>query len=172
MRHSMTVTPLIPSPVGRRLALIAIPNVSFTFVVVFLTSGAVCANGLPVLEGRQGPGLLVIALAAGASWAATLALTARTGGGYLNPAITVTLWVFQKLEHKKVRVKVEPRMRCALKSQCSYFVRPVAIKDLTTIEPGNIPPTPSRKYFTSPYNRPDTEAWIFVTDDIPNSPQV
>ena len=72
-----------------------------TFVLVLLTAGAVCAAALPGLQGQPTYGRLLIAVAAGAAWAVALALTLRHSGGFLNPAITVTLWVFQRLDNKK-----------------------------------------------------------------------
>jgi glycerol uptake facilitator-like aquaporin len=72
-----------------------------TFAVVFFTSAAVVANGIPSLSGQAGYGKIGIALVAGASWAVALALTLRLSGGFLNPAMTITLWAFQRIEHKR-----------------------------------------------------------------------
>lgn len=72
-----------------------------TFVVVLLTAGAVCANSIPALAGQAGYGRIGIALVAGLSWAIGLALTLRLSGGFLNPALTVTMWVFQRIDNKK-----------------------------------------------------------------------
>jgi glycerol uptake facilitator-like aquaporin len=72
-----------------------------TFALVLLTSGAVIADGVPALSGQSGFGKLGIALAAGLAYAAALAFTVRASGGFLNPAVTVTLWVFQRLENPK-----------------------------------------------------------------------
>src|SRR5205085_2057703 len=81
-----------------------------TFAVVFVSGGVVCANALAVVPWSPGsgatsvivqpePGLLGIALAAGFIYAAALASSASLSGGYLNPAITVTLWVFKRLDN-------------------------------------------------------------------------
>ena len=72
-----------------------------TFVVVLATAGAVIANGYPALSGQAGFGRIGIALAAGGAYAAALAFTVRASGGFLNPAITVTLWVFQRLDNRR-----------------------------------------------------------------------
>jgi glycerol uptake facilitator-like aquaporin len=72
-----------------------------SFVLVLLTAGAVCATGLPLLADKPTLGRVVPALAAGVAWAVALAFTVRISGGFLNPAITVTLWVFQKVDNKK-----------------------------------------------------------------------
>ena len=72
-----------------------------SFAVVLATSGAVVANGFPALAGQAGFGRIGIALAAGCVYAAALAFTVRVSGGFLNPAITVTLWVFQRLDSQR-----------------------------------------------------------------------
>jgi glycerol uptake facilitator-like aquaporin len=72
-----------------------------TFAVVLLTAGVVCASGMPALQGQPGYSRLVIAIAQGAAWAVALAFTVRQSGGFLNPAITVTLWVFQRIDNRK-----------------------------------------------------------------------
>jgi glycerol uptake facilitator-like aquaporin len=72
-----------------------------TFVLVLLTAGAVCASGIPSLAGHEGYGRIGIALAAGLAWCVCLAFTLRHSDGYLNPAITVTLWVFQRIDNKR-----------------------------------------------------------------------
>src|SRR5262245_33223929 len=72
-----------------------------SFVVVLVTSEAVVANGYPALAGHGGYGRIGIALAAGLVYAAALAFTVRASGGFLNPAVTLTLWVFQRLDSKR-----------------------------------------------------------------------
>lgn len=72
-----------------------------TFALVLATSGAVIADGIPALSGHAGFGKIGIAVAAGAAYAAALAFTVRLSGGFLNPAVTVTLWVFQRIENLK-----------------------------------------------------------------------
>jgi MIP family channel proteins len=88
-----------------------------TFAVVYFTAGAVCVNalttrgietGTTALQAMQ-PGLVGLALAQAAILAAALAVTMRLSGGYLNPAITLMLWVFNRLDSK--------RMACFLVAQ-------------------------------------------------------
>lgn len=77
-----------------------------TFILVFLSAGAVCADA--VAANRQTPatnsivpprpGVAGIALAAGFALAAGLAATSFEPRGFLNPAITLMLWVFKRLE--------------------------------------------------------------------------
>jgi MIP family channel proteins len=69
-----------------------------TFVLVFLSAGAVCAAYLPL---NVPPGVLAIAVAQGLALAVTLSATARVAGGYLNPAVTVALWVLRRLDNRQ-----------------------------------------------------------------------
>jgi glycerol uptake facilitator-like aquaporin len=52
------------------------------------------------LYGHQ-PGLVGVALAQGFILAALLAVTLPLSGGYLNPAITLMLWVFNRLDNRR-----------------------------------------------------------------------
>jgi glycerol uptake facilitator-like aquaporin len=72
-----------------------------TFALVLLTAGAVCASGTSALSGTPELGRIGVALAAGLAWCACLAFTLRHSDGYLNPAITITLWVFQRIDNKR-----------------------------------------------------------------------
>src|SRR5262245_40681359 len=69
-----------------------------TFAVVFLGAGIVCTSKLAQESGVYQPYLLGIALAQGFVLAFALSATAHVSGGYLNPAVTLTLWVFKRLE--------------------------------------------------------------------------
>jgi MIP family channel proteins len=96
-----------------------------TFALVFLSAGAVVADQLaaftwyqptgivaveartddnaprkthPVQIGQPPLGVTGIALTAGLIYAAALAWTGTTAGGYLNPAVTLMLWVFKRLD--------------------------------------------------------------------------
>ncbi len=59
--------------------------------------------GTMVLYGNQ-PGLLGIALVQGFTYAVMLAVTMHLSGGYLNPAITIMLWVYQRLDSRRALV--------------------------------------------------------------------
>src|SRR5262249_2206233 len=83
-----------------------------TLIVVFVSAGAVCVNQLAAVPWPQGeqpglvivqpqPGLAGIALATGLIYAAALAVTVPLSGGYLNPAVTLMLWVFKRLDGGK-----------------------------------------------------------------------
>jgi aquaporin Z len=65
-----------------------------TFAFVFVSAGAVMAAQMGGLQ----PASLSIALATGLIYAAALAMTLPTSGGYLNPAVVLTLWVFRRMD--------------------------------------------------------------------------
>ena len=72
-----------------------------TFAFVFISAGS---PFIAVLGGSQPdqawwqPGLLWVGLASGLMYAAALAATLPVSGGYLNPAVTIMLWVFKRLD--------------------------------------------------------------------------
>lgn len=65
-----------------------------TFILVLVGAGTVCASGLT----RPPLPLTVPALAEGFTLAAILTVTFHVSTGCLNPAITLTLWVFKRLD--------------------------------------------------------------------------
>jgi aquaporin TIP len=69
-----------------------------TFAFVFFAAGSVCAVRMPALSVQPYTDLIVVALASGCALAVALTFTLNVGGGYLNPAVTLTLWVFKRLE--------------------------------------------------------------------------
>jgi MIP family channel proteins len=71
-----------------------------TFAFVFISAGAVLVNELGGLQ----PGSVAIAFATGLAYAATLAVTLPLSGGYLNPAVTIMLWVFKRLDGGRAAV--------------------------------------------------------------------
>jgi aquaporin TIP len=74
-----------------------------TFAVVYLSAAAVCSGQIASLYGYEhmSPGLVGMALAYGLAYAVALAATLPYSQGYLNPAITLMLWVFKKLDGPK-----------------------------------------------------------------------
>ncbi len=68
-----------------------------TFALVFVSSGMAC---VAVMGGLQ-PVALLVAIATGLIYAVMLAVTLPLSGGYLNPAIVVTFWVFRRLDTLK-----------------------------------------------------------------------
>jgi MIP family channel proteins len=68
-----------------------------TFALVFISAGAVWANFL----NPNRIGVVGVALAAGLVYAAALAVTLPISGGFLNPAVTIMLWVFRRFDGQK-----------------------------------------------------------------------
>jgi aquaporin TIP len=66
-----------------------------TFMVVLVTAGAVSANVRGPLEPWM---IVVVALAAGLSYAAALSFALPYSNGFLNPALPIALWVFRQLD--------------------------------------------------------------------------
>jgi len=71
-----------------------------TFALVFVGAGTICSVQLAAGVGQTGPAAigLMVALSQGLLYAALLTATVPIAGGYLNPAVTLTLWVFRRLE--------------------------------------------------------------------------
>ncbi len=81
-----------------------------TFAVVYFSAGVVCVNYMTTPSGQepgtapligQQPGLVGIALAQGLIFAAALAVTVPLSGGFLNPAVSLMLWVFNRLDNAR-----------------------------------------------------------------------
>src|SRR6516165_4168377 len=83
-----------------------------TFALVYVAAGMVCVNHMTTPRdadartgtatlGRDQPGVVGMALAQGLILASMLAATVPISGGYLNPAITIMLWVFNRLDSVK-----------------------------------------------------------------------
>lgn len=81
-----------------------------TFALVYFGAGIVCVDhmtnppraqlGMTVLDEHQ-PGLVGIALAQGLILTVVLSVSLPLSGGYHNPAITLMLWVFNRLDHQR-----------------------------------------------------------------------
>jgi len=72
-----------------------------TFSVVFLVAAAVCAHWAAGPSDQQGLQVLGIAVVYGLAYAVALAITLPHSGGYLNPAVTLMLWVFKRFDGLK-----------------------------------------------------------------------
>jgi aquaporin Z len=73
-----------------------------TFALVFLSAGAVCAAYLPLdVDPNAFPTVLTIAVAQGVALAVALSATMHLSGGFLNPAVTITLWVLRRLDNRE-----------------------------------------------------------------------
>jgi MIP family channel proteins len=71
-----------------------------TFALVFLGAGAICARQVT----SDGPQFDVtgIALAQGLVLAVLLTATMNVSGGFLNPAVTIVLWVLRRIDTPKL----------------------------------------------------------------------
>src|SRR5437763_8776402 len=69
-----------------------------TFAWVFVCATAVIADATAATLGTPAVGPVGVALAVGFSYAGLLAVTVPLSGGFLNPAVTLALWVFHRLD--------------------------------------------------------------------------
>lgn len=72
-----------------------------TFALVFVVSGTVCMTRLTDRTDPMQPLVVGIALAHGLILTAVLSATVNISGGLLNPALTLTLWVFKRHEARR-----------------------------------------------------------------------
>jgi glycerol uptake facilitator-like aquaporin len=72
-----------------------------TFAFVFLSAATVCVCYLGELPPTPTNVAVISGLGAGLIYAAALAATVPVSGGYLNPAVTIVLWVFRRLSGGK-----------------------------------------------------------------------
>ncbi len=72
-----------------------------SFAFVFVSAGAVCTSQLAYTSGSPQSHLLTIALATGMMLTVLLPATLHLAGGLLNPAFTLTFWVFRRVETAK-----------------------------------------------------------------------
>jgi len=70
-----------------------------TFAVVFVSTATVCVEWAGHKAGQPAP--VGIALAYGLIYAAGLAATVPISGGFLNPAVTLMLWVLKRMDGPK-----------------------------------------------------------------------
>jgi glycerol uptake facilitator-like aquaporin len=69
-----------------------------TFAFVLFAAGTACIVHLPALSGNPTFGLIAVALAQGCALAVALTVTLNVSGGFLNPAVTLMLWVFKRMD--------------------------------------------------------------------------
>jgi MIP family channel proteins len=72
-----------------------------TFAVVFVSAATVCVAWAGRKAGQPTLGVVGIALAYGLVYAVGLAATVHISGGFLNPAVTLMLWVLKRMDGAK-----------------------------------------------------------------------
>jgi glycerol uptake facilitator protein len=94
-----------------------------TFAFVFLSATAVCVSYYDVIAPSIVAKALISGLTTGLVYAAALAVTVPLSGGYLNPAVTVVLWVFRRLPGgKTVGLLIAQLLGSALAGAALYFL--------------------------------------------------
>jgi glycerol uptake facilitator-like aquaporin len=115
----------------KRLQRIVFIELVGVFGLVLFSAGLVCVSQMTIPEGNRGaapqtlqqPGVLGIALGQGLILAALLALTAPVTGGYLNPAVTLMLWVFNRIETERAAWLIGGQLLgSVLAAVCLYFI--------------------------------------------------
>lgn len=115
---------------AKQLRLVSIEMIG-TFGLVLFSAGLVCISQMAIPEGSTPaapqtllqPGLFGIALGQGLILAALLALTAPITGGYLNPAITLMQWVFNRVETPRAAWLIGAQfLGSVLAAGCLYLI--------------------------------------------------
>jgi glycerol uptake facilitator-like aquaporin len=116
----------------RRLFRLYLIELVATFGLVFFSAGAVCVNHLTTPTDQQPatatqtpyqPGLVGIAMAQGLILTALLGATVRVSGGYLNPAIAMMLWLFNRLDTRRFAWLVGAQfVGAVLAGMCIHYV--------------------------------------------------
>ncbi len=82
-----------------------------SFLFVFFTAGTVCAL---YLTGEPRLDVMGAALASGFTLAVVLTATSHVSPGCLNPAITLTLWVYKRLDGRRMLILIVMQLAGAL----------------------------------------------------------
>jgi aquaporin Z len=99
-----------------------------TFAFVLVSAAAVCVCYLGALPPEPATVAIVSGLATGLIYAAALAATVPIGGGYLNPGVTIVLWVFRRLDGgKAIGLVFAQVLGSVVAGAALYFL--VAIRD-------------------------------------------
>jgi aquaporin Z len=113
-----------------------------TFALVFIGGGVVCVAALTTEPRLDATG---IALAEGLTLAVALTATHRASGGGLNPALTLMLWVFRRIDGRKLLGFVAAQLLGALLA--GLFLRLLFYPDAAAQQLG----TPHLRDLGTPY---------------------
>lgn len=69
-----------------------------TFILIFVGSGAVCANYLLTKAGQPGLGVLGIAMSYGFAVVAIVYALSYVSGSHINPATTISFWITKRID--------------------------------------------------------------------------
>ncbi|MFT3881058.1 MAG: MIP/aquaporin family protein [Gemmatales bacterium] len=72
-----------------------------SFLLTFMSAGAICMNAFLISSQQQGLGWLGIALANAIGVTVAIALTMKVSGGFANPVVTIALLFVGKLDAKR-----------------------------------------------------------------------
>lgn len=81
-----------------------------TFALCFIGAGAICSNA--ITQGQLG--LVGVALAHGLILSIVVTATMNISGGHINPAVTITMWVYKKMDGDKAFAYVVAQLLGAL----------------------------------------------------------
>src|SRR5437660_700246 len=120
--HSPLTTTPFEVVMDKNLLRLYIPELIGTFALVFIGAGAVCADSMTTAAELR-PGVVGIAPANGLILAVALSVTLHISGGYLNPAITLMLWSFNRLDTARMLLYICAQlMGAVLAGLCLYGI--------------------------------------------------
>lgn len=83
-----------------------------TFTLCFIGAGAICTTKMA--SGDENAGLLGVAIAHGLALSVAVTATMNISGGHLNPAVTIMLWVYKKIDNDRALFYIVAQLLGAL----------------------------------------------------------